>query len=99
VYADKRYCGEPNRGFLALDKISDGIMRKDTTTAQLTDNEIEQNKQISKKRYILEQYFGLSHLHNNASQARFPRLITNAIDVLFRQMDFNLLRGTKVVPA
>ena len=99
AYADKGYSGEPNRNFLAMNNIADGIMRKDTTTAKLTDYEIERNKQISKKRYIVEQYFGLSHLHNNASQARFPKLITNAIDGLFRQMAFNLLRGTKVVPA
>ena len=99
VYADKGYFGEPNRNFLAMNKIADGIMRKDTIAAKLADYEIERNKQISKKRYIVEQYFGLSHLHNNASQARFPKMIKNAIDVLFRQMAFNLLRGIKVVPA
>jgi transposase, IS5 family len=38
------------------------IMRKDTTTAKITEIEIERNKEISKKRYIVEQYFGLSHL-------------------------------------
>jgi IS5 family transposase len=99
VYADKGYFGEPNRNFLSMNKIADGIMRKDTTVAKLTDYEIERNKQISKKRYIVEQYFGLSHLYNNAFRARFPRLIKNAIDALFRQMAFNLLRGIKVVPA
>jgi IS5 family transposase len=82
-----------------MNKIADGIMRKDTTTAKLTDYEKERNKKISKKRYIVEQYFGLSHLHNNAFRARFPRLIKNAIDAMFRQMAFNLLRGIKVAPA
>jgi len=99
VYADKGYFGEPNRGFLALNNIADGIMRRDTTTAKLTEYEKKRNKEIAKKRYIVEQYFGLSHLHNNASRAKFPRLIKNAIDALFRQMAFNLLRGTRVVPA
>jgi len=99
VYADKGYFGEPNRVFLSMNKIADGIMRKETATAKLTDYEKERNKQISKKRYIVEQYFGLSHLHNNASRARFPNLIKNAIDAMFRQMAFNLLRGTKVLPA
>ena len=37
VYADKGYAGKPNRDFLALNKIADGIMRKDSTTAKLTD--------------------------------------------------------------
>ncbi len=64
VYADKGYFGEPNRSFLNLNRIKDGIMRKDTTTAKLTEYEIERNKGISKKRYIVEQYFGLTHLYH-----------------------------------
>jgi IS5 family transposase len=99
VYADKGYFGKPNRDFLNMNKIADGIMRKDTTTAKLTDYEKERNKEISKKRYIVEQYFGISHLHNNAFRARFTRLIKNSIDAMFRQMAFNLLRRIRVVPA
>lgn len=34
VYADKGYFGEPNRDFLNLNDIEDGIMRKDSTTAK-----------------------------------------------------------------
>ena len=52
VYADKGYAGKPNRDFLALNDIADGIMRKDSTTAKLTEYEIERNKKISKVRYI-----------------------------------------------
>jgi len=98
VYADKGYFGEPNRGFLALNKIADGIMRKAPQGSELTEYEIDRNTAISKVRYIVEQYFGLSHLHHDAFRARFPRLITNAMDVLFRQMAFNLRRGIRVVP-
>lgn len=68
------YHDEPNRSFLNLNEIEDGIMHKDTTTAKITDIEKEKNKKISRKRYIrfqpggppgqrVEQYFGLSHLH------------------------------------
>ena len=99
VYADKGYFGEPNRRFLSLNQIKDGIMRKDTTTAKLTDYEIERNKKISKKRYIVEQYFGLSHLHQGAHRARFTKLIKNAIDAKIRQMAFNLFRGSKIILA
>jgi len=35
VFADKGYAGKPNRDFLALNEIADGIMRKDLTTAKL----------------------------------------------------------------
>ena len=36
VYADKGYAGLPNREFLAENKIADGIMRKNSNTATLT---------------------------------------------------------------
>jgi transposase, IS5 family len=97
VYADKGYHGHPNREFLSMNGIEDGIMRKATKGAELTVYEKDRNKAISKVRYIVEQYFGISHLHNNAFRARFTRMIKNAIDALFRQMAFNLLRGTKVI--
>ena len=99
IYADKGYFGEPNRRFLSLNHIKDGIMRKDTTTAKLTEYEIDRNKGISKKRYIVEQYFGLSHLHQGAHRARFTTLIKNALDAKIRQMAFNLFRGSKIILA
>ena len=97
VYADKGYYGRPNRAFLHLNKIRDGIMRKDTTTAKLTELEIERNKKISKKRYIVEQYFGLSHLHDGAYRARFTTTIKNIWDTMCRQMAFNISRCSKLL--
>jgi len=97
VYADKGYAGAPNRGFLALNKIRDGIMRKDNINAKLTDLEIERNKSISKYRYIVEQYFGISHLHNKGNIARFPKMITNIFDIMYRQFAFNLRKGAKLL--
>jgi len=97
IYADKGYFGQPNRVFLNLNDIEDGIMRKDTTKAKLTELEIERNKQISKKRYIVEQYFGLSHLHDRAYKARFTRLAKNLWDSMCRQMAFNVSRGSRIL--
>ena len=97
VYADKGYFGKNNREFLHLNAIADGIMTKASRGTELTPFEKERNKAISKIRYIVEQYFGISHLHNNAFRARFTKLMKNAIDTLFRQMAFNLLRATKVL--
>ena len=99
VYADKGYYGKPNSGFLHMNNIADGIMGKDTRSTKLTDYEKERNKQISKKRYIVEQYFGLSHLHDRAFRARFTRILKNMIDVMCRQMAFNLFRGAKILGA
>jgi len=63
---------KPNREFLALNKIQDGIMRKTTAGTELTKYEKERNKAISKVRYIVEQYFGLSHLYNKHIGRGFP---------------------------
>jgi IS5 family transposase len=97
IYADKGYYGEPNRSFLNLNDIQDGIMRKDTTTAKLTEIEKERNNRISKKRYIVEQYFGLSHLHDGAYKARFTRITKNIWDAMCRQMAFNMSRGSRLL--
>jgi len=97
VYGDKGYYGEPNRAFLHLNEIQDGIMRKDTKTAKLTEFEIERNKKISKKRYIVEQYFGLSHMYDGAYRARFTTILKNIWDTMCRQMAFNLFRGSKLL--
>jgi len=97
VYADKGYAGKPNRDFLALNKIADGIMRKDSTTAKLTNYEINRNKKISKVRYIVEQYFGLSHLHDGAKRARFTDITKNKFDAWYRQAAFNIARGLKIL--
>ena len=97
VYADKGYAGKPNRDFLAINKIAEGIMRKDSTTTKLTEFEIERNKKISKTRYIVEQYFGISHLHDGAKSARFTDITKNNFDAWFRQAAFNISRGLKIL--
>jgi len=52
---------------------------------------------LLKKRYIDEQYFGLSHLHDKAKRARFTTIIKNTIDAMFRQFAFNLNRDSKLL--
>jgi len=97
VYADKGYAGKPNRDFLAINQIADGIMRKDSTTAKLTEYEIQRNKSISKLRYIVEQYFGISHLHDEAKRARFTDITKNKFDLWCRQAAYNIKRGLKIL--
>jgi IS5 family transposase len=96
-FGDKGYDGLPNREFLAMNNIKDGIMRKNHVNAKLTDLEILRNKAISKYRYIVEQYFGISHLHDNGNKARFPQITKNIIDLMFRQFAFNLKKGAKIL--
>lgn len=97
VYADKGYYGKPNSTFLQLNEIKDGIMRKDTKTAKITEVEVARNKRISKKRYIVEQYFGISHLNDRGNRARFTDIAKNIWDCMCRQMAFNMFRGSKLL--
>lgn len=99
VYADKGYTGKSNSIFLSMNKIKDCIMRKDLKNAKLTNYEKERNKKISKKRYIVEQYFGLTHLHNRAYKARFTTIIKNMLDAVYRQIAFNMKKCLKILPA
>ena len=97
VFADKGYAGKPNRDFLALNEIADGIMRKNSTTAKLTKYEKERNKRISKVRYIVEQYFGISHLHDKAKRARFTAISKNMFDAWCRQAAYNIRKGLRIL--
>jgi hypothetical protein len=67
-------------------------------TAKLTAYEKGRNKEISKKHYIVEQYFGLSHLHDGAFRARFTTIAKNILNAMCRQLAFNLFRGSKIIP-
>ena len=93
VYADKGYHGQPNREFLHINDMKDGIMRKDERNAKLTELEIERNKKISKVRYKIEQYFGVTALHQGASRARFTTLAKEGWDRICQVMAFNLKRS------
>lgn len=65
VYGDKGYYGHPNLAFLHINGLNDGIMRKEITTVKLTDTEIKRTRRYRRRdiRDMIDQYFGLSHLH------------------------------------
>jgi hypothetical protein len=45
----------------------------------------------------IEQHFGISHLHDNGDRARFPKMVTNIIDIMFRPFAFNLKKRAKIL--
>jgi IS5 family transposase len=94
VYADKGYCGEANRAFLTMNGIGDGIMRKNQINAALTEHEIRRNTMISKVRYQIEQYFGLTDKYHGAGKARFTTIIKENWDHLCGAVAFDIKRVT-----
>jgi len=96
VYADKGYYGQVNREFLHINDIADRIMRKGEQNATLTQLEIKRNKMISKVRYKIEQYFGVTALPQGAGRARFTTLAKEGWDRLCHAIAFNIKRSYRV---
>ena len=92
MYADKGYSSETNRDFLNLNEMADSIMRKGQVNASLTRFEIERNKGISKIRYVIEQYFGLTEMYHGAGKARYTTLVKEGWNRLCQVMAFNIKR-------
>jgi IS5 family transposase len=106
IYADKGYHGHTNQEFLHINNMVDGIIGKDERNAILKELEIERNKMISKVRYKIEQYSGVTALHQGAGQARFTTLVNVGWDRLCHGIAFNIkrsylagVRKTATVPA
>lgn len=51
----------------------------------------------SKVRYIVEQYFGISHLYDQAKRARFTSIAKNKFDGWCRQAAYNIRKGLKIL--
>ena len=49
----------------------------------------QRNKKSSKVRYIVEQYFGINHLHYGAQKTRFTTIAKNKMDCWSSQATFN----------
>lgn len=73
--------------------MADGIMRKDEQNAVLTELEIERNKMISKVRYKIEQYFGVTALPQGVGRARFTTLVKEGWDRPCHAIAFNIKRS------
>ena len=80
--------------FTQLNMFEEHLLRNLTGRAE---HEKERNKKISKIRYIVEQYFGLSHLHDGAKRARFTDITKNKFDRWYRQAAYNIARGLKIL--
>jgi hypothetical protein len=86
----------PNRSFSAINDFKDGLIRKNEIKTKLTELEIDRKQKIPKARSIVEQYFGLSHLHNNGQPARLITRAKNNIDLWFGQVALNRQRGFNI---
>jgi transposase, IS5 family len=73
--------------------MADGIMLKDERNAILMELETMRNKMISKVRYKIEQYFGVTALHQGADRARITTLVKEGRDRLCHVIALNIKRS------
>lgn len=68
-------------------------MRKNQVNTSLTEEEIKRNKKISKVRYKMEQYFGITSKYHGDGRAQFTTIIKEIWDHLSGAMAFNIKRA------
>ena len=97
VYADKGYCSLENREFLKNKSLKDGIMHKATRGKNLKYSQKLFNRQVSKKRFIVEQAFGTLKRLFHFSRASYFSRIKVETQMKFKVICFNLLKAINEV--
>jgi hypothetical protein len=81
--------------FLQMNGIRGGIIRKHQINGKLTERETQRNRWIAKVRYQIEQYFGLSALHQWAGPRRFTTVVKDGLDRLLG-VDYSILKSSNI---
>ena len=87
-------------------KFSEKFPLKHQIGSETKFSKVSQNRKSNKiKRFpscatssIIEQYFGISHLHDEAKRAQITIVMKNSLDAWFRQAAGNMFRGMKILP-
>lgn len=97
LLADKGYASKANREYLNRNQIEDKILRKGNRNRPLTKEDIEHNKKISKKRFIVEQYFGTKKRKFNFFKTRYFGLQQVKGQALLKAICFNILKAKNIL--
>ena len=93
VLADKGYASATNREYLLKRTLSDKIMHKAVKGKPLTEEQKEENREISKYRYVVEQTFGLLKLHFGFDRMRYIGNRKCSLEYRIKSMAFNLKKA------
>ena len=93
VLADKGYASAINREYLLKRTLSDKIMHKAVKGKPLTEEQKEENREISKYRYVVEQTFGLLKLHFGFDRMRYIGNRKCNLEYRIKSMAFNLKKA------
>lgn len=97
VYADKGFTSQKNRQHLKNKKLKSGIMHKATRNHPLTARQIQANKLISKRRYIIEQCFGTAKRLFGIARASYMSTIKVNAQIIMKSICMNLLKAANKI--
>lgn len=96
AYADSAYASEAHDQLLKEKGIKNGILNRAYRNCPLTEEQKEENQQLSSIRSIVEGVFGTSKQHHGLGKARYLGIARNHARVLLISMVHNLKRGLTI---
>lgn len=97
VHADKGYTSKGNSNFLEEQQLLDGIMDRAWRNTPLSRREQQRNREISKKRYIVERVFGTLKRSYGFARASYIGLAKTQSEFLLTAIAYNLKRALFVL--
>ena len=94
VYADKGSASRKNRDYLKENKMKSGIMHKASRNNPLRHSQKIFNKLISKKRWRVEQSFGILKRRFKSSRARYITLAKVSAQLIWKTICMNALKAS-----
>lgn len=94
VLADKGYPSIKNSELLESRNLVNKIMKKASKSRKLTEEEIDENREISKFRYRVEQTFGLLKLHFGFDRMRYIGIRKAELEYNLKSLCFNMKKAS-----
>jgi len=97
LYADKAYDSEGVRSWCEENGIECCILHKGKRNKPLTDAEVEENKTWSKKRFRVEQVFGIAKRCYNLDRFPYVGLLPNKVKAFMTVIAMNIKRAFNLI--
>jgi len=97
VYADKAYDSEGARSWCEENGIKCCILHKGKRNKPLTEEEVEENKTWSAKRFRVEQIFGIAKRCYNLDRLPYVGLLPNKVKAFMTVMAMNIKRAFNII--
>ncbi len=94
IYSDKGSASKKNRDYLKEINMKSGIMHKASSNKPLSQSRKTFNRLISKKRWRVEQSFGILKRKFNCSRARYMTIAKVAAEMIWKTIFMNTLKAS-----